>query len=58
MNIFEQIFRKIKTLIKKNKKKKDLKINNFKGINLKIHQINFDFDLSTNIALVLAKKII
>ena len=56
MNIFEENLNKITTLVQKNKKL--LNINEpieFEGIVVESPPTKFDFDLSCNIALVLAK---
>ena len=56
MNIFESYLKEIFSLIKKNKKKLDLKsINDFKGVNLEIPPLNIDSDLSSNLCMILAK---
>ena len=57
MNIFENYLKK--TLVIISKKKKDLNIDkniNFDGIIFETPPENFDFDLSSNLCLVLAKK--
>ena len=57
MNIFENYLNKTIKII--SKKSKDLKIDagmNFEGIIFEIPPEEFDFDLSSNISLVLAKK--
>ena len=56
MNIFEEYLNLIKRLILKNQKKLKLKnLNEFKGVVVEIPPANFDFDLSSNICLVLGK---
>ena len=57
MNIFENYLKKILEII--SKKTKDLNIDkniNFDGIIFEIPPENFDYDLSSNISLILAKK--
>ena len=56
MNIFEQYLTEIKELIINNAKKLDLdNTNALKSINLEIPPEKFDYDLSCNVAMVLAK---
>ena len=56
MNIFEIYLIEISSIIKKNKKKLNLKsLNNFKGMTVENPPPNFDCDLSTNVSLILAK---
>ena len=56
MNIFEHYQKKILSIVKKNKDKLNLKkLNNFKGVVLESPPDNFDFDISSNLALILAK---
>ena len=56
MNIFEIYSIEISSIIKKNKKKLNLKsLNNFKGMTVENPPPNFDCDLSTNVSLILAK---
>ena len=56
MNIFENYTQLITELVKKNKSKLKIKeINNFIGVTTENPPSNFDFDLSTNISLILAK---
>ncbi len=56
MNIFESYLKDITSLIKKNKKKLNLKeTNSFKGVNLEIPPPNIGSDLSCNICMILAK---
>ena len=56
MNIFEHYLKKILSIVKKNKEELNLKkLNNFKGVVLESPPENFDFDISSNIALILAK---
>ena len=57
MNIFEYYLIKINKLVTDNKN--DLKLNNLqelKNVNLEVPPNHFNFDLSTNISLVLAKS--
>ena len=57
MNIYELYLGKIKILVKKNQKSLELKnLDNFKSVNMENPPEKFDFDLSTNICMVLAKK--
>ena len=56
MNIFEEYLKKISTLVDKNKEILKLdNLNNFKGIVVEIPPEDFNFDLSCNASLVLAK---
>ncbi len=56
MNIFEEYLSLIKKLILKYQKKLKLKnLNEFKGVVVEIPPANFDFDLSSNICLILGK---
>ena len=56
MNIFETFANRIKSLIFCNKKNLNLdNLNNFKGITVESPPTEFDFDISCNISLVLAK---
>ena len=56
MNIFEQYLTEIKELIINNAKKLELdNTNSLKGVNLEIPPEKFDYDLSCNVAMVLAK---
>jgi len=60
MNVFDNYLKKIKEIVLK--KNKELKINSneaesFKGITVEVPPGDFDFDLSCNMAMVLAKKI-
>ncbi len=56
MNIFEYYQKKILSIIKKNKDKLNLKkLNNFKGVVLESPPDSFDSDISSNVALILAK---
>ena len=56
MNIFEEYLKKINTLVDKNKEILKLdNLNNFKGIVVEIPPEEFNFDLSCNASLVLAK---
>ena len=56
MNIFEKYLDKISSLIIKNQKNLKLKnLNELKGIVVESPPIEFDFDLSCNISLVLGK---
>ena len=56
MNIFEEYLKKINTLVDKNKEILKLdNLNNFKGIVVETPPEEFNFDLSCNVSLVLAK---
>ena len=56
MNIFEEYLKKINTLVDKNKEILKLdNLNNFKGIVVETPPEEFNFDLSSNASLVLAK---
>ncbi len=56
MNIFEIYLKKINLVLSKNKEKLGLKdFNNYKNITIETPPSDFDFDLSCNAALVLAK---
>ena len=56
MNIFEENLNKITDLVQKNKKLLNIKETiKFNGVVVELPPTNFDFDLSSNIALVLAK---
>tara|TARA_B100001093_G_scaffold499439_1_gene548684 strand:- start:1094 stop:2818 length:1725 start_codon:yes stop_codon:yes gene_type:complete len=56
MNIFEEYLSKITALILKNQKSLELNnLNNFKGITVETPPSEFDFDLSCNACLILAK---
>ena len=56
MNIFKQYLNTIKDLITKNAKKLELvNINALSGITIEIPPDKFDYDLSCNVAMVLAK---
>ncbi len=56
MNIFKENEKKIKDLIKKNKKTLGLNVlGDFKSINIEIPPSDFDYDLSCNVCLVLGK---
>ena len=56
MNIFDNYLQKINKLILDNKKSLNLKnLDNLKNINLEVPPEQFNFDLSTNISLVLSK---
>mgnify|MGYP007000059998 len=56
MNIFDHYQKKILSIVKKNKDKLNLKkLDNFKGVVLESPPDNFDFDISSNLALILAK---
>ena len=58
MNIFEKYLKDIKEIINSNFKSLKLNISsNFDGIVFETPPSEFEFDLSSNIALVLAKKI-
>tara|TARA_B100000989_G_scaffold35332_1_gene22456 strand:+ start:162 stop:1886 length:1725 start_codon:yes stop_codon:yes gene_type:complete len=57
MNIFENYLLKINKIITENKDNLDLKnLQNIKNVNLEVPPEHFNFDLSTNIALVLSKE--
>jgi len=57
MNIFETYLRKIKNLIIKNYKNLNIESNiNIDGATIETPPLEFNFDLSTNVALILAKK--
>ena len=57
MNIFEEYLNLIKKLILKNQKKLKLEnLNEFKGVVVEIPPANFDYDLSSNVCLILAKS--
>jgi arginyl-tRNA synthetase len=56
MNIFENFLQTIEIIIIKNEKLLGLKNNNdFKGVTVESPPSNFNFDLSTNVGLILAK---
>ena len=56
MNIFEEYLKKIIDLIHKNQTfLKITNLNNFKGINVESPPVEFNFDLSCNVCLVLGK---
>ena len=56
MNIFEEYLKLIKNLILNNQKNLKVKnLNEFKGVVVEIPPANFDYDLSCNISLILAK---
>ena len=56
MNIFENYLKKINNIISDNKNLLKLKhLENLKNVNLEIPPDHFDFDLSTNVSLVLSK---
>ena len=56
MNIFEDYTKKINSVIQKNQKILELKnLNEFKGIVVESPPSEFNYDLSTNAALVLGK---
>ena len=56
MNIFEEYLNKIKVIILKNQDSLKLSnINDFKGVTVEIPPVEFNFDLSCNISLVLGK---
>ena len=57
MNIFEHHLKEIEDLILKNKSQLNLKnLDGLKNINLEIPPAQFNFDLSSNVAMVLAKS--
>jgi len=57
MNIFDDYLKKIKKLITENTKSLNIKSDiNMDGIVIEIPPLEFNFDLSTNVALVLAKQ--
>ncbi len=57
MNIFENHLKDIKDLILKNQSQLNLdNIDNLKNINLEVPPIEFNFDLSCNVAMVLGKS--
>ncbi len=55
MNIFEEYQKKITFLISKNQKLLELKELSFKGVVVEIPPLEFNFDLSCNICLILGK---
>ena len=56
MNIFEEYLNKITKLVLKNKIFLELEnLNDFKGINVETPPLEFNYDLSCNICLVLGK---
>ena len=58
MNIFENYLSKINKIILENKKILSLStLENLENLNLEIPPEHFNYDLSSNISLVLAKKI-
>ena len=58
MNILENYLEKIKKIILKKKKELNISENyNFESVNIEVPPVNFDFDLSCNIAMVLGKQI-
>ena len=57
MNIFENYLSKINKVVRDNKDSLDLvNLDNLKNVNLEVPPDHFNFDLSTNISLVLAKN--
>ncbi len=57
MNIFEEYIKKITQLIEKNKNLLQLKeLKNFQGVTVELPPSHFNFDLSSNVALILGKK--
>ena len=57
MNIFENYLSKINKVIRDNKDSLDLvNLDNLKNVNLEVPPDHFNFDLSTNVSLVLAKN--
>ena len=58
MNVFENYLEKIKKITLKNYKKLNVNEGNiFKGTTVEVPPSDFDFDLSCNIAMILAKKV-
>ena len=56
MNIFDNYLSKINKIILENKEGLQLQnLENLKNVNLEVPPEHFDFDLSTNISLVLSK---
>ena len=59
MNIFEKLKKDIIDTVEQNKKNLNIKLNdNYKGVVVETPPKEIKYDLSCNIALVLAKKII
>ena len=56
MNIFSHYLIKIVDLLKKNQRALDLKKVDFKGITVENPPLEYDFDLSCNVALILSKQ--
>ncbi len=57
MNIFEEYIKIITQLIEKNKNLLQLKeLKNFQGVTVELPPSHFNFDLSSNVALILGKK--
>ena len=57
MNIFNTYLKKIKSSVLKNQKELSIKnVDNFKGIVVESPPLEFNFDLSSNVSLILAKK--
>ena len=57
MNIFNTYLKKIKSSVLKNQRELSIKnVDNFKGIVVESPPLEFNFDLSSNVSLVLAKK--
>ena len=58
MNVLENYLEKIKEIILKKTKELNLKENyNFESVNVEVPPLDFDFDLSCNIAMILGKQI-
>ena len=56
MNIFEEFLKKVNHTIRKNSKSLGLiELNNFNNVTIEIPPIEFNFDLSCNVSLVLSK---
>ena len=57
MNIFENYLTKINSIITENRDLLDLKnFKNLKSVNLEVPPEKFNYDLSTNVSLVLSKE--
>ena len=57
MNIFENYLKITKQIILRNSKELNIEKNfNYDGIIIEIPPVEYNFDLSTNIAMILAKK--
>ena len=58
MNVLENYLEKTKEIILKKTKELNLKENyNFESVNVEVPPLDFDFDLSCNIAMILGKQI-